>query len=327
MDFYVVLLYSIQMIREDASVYVPGIHTERLDLRFVPRDRTELGLIRGVEDAVRERISFKITQSDPVVPADYGSDGAEMHGNCSVMALHTANALNTIGIYANIGRFSGSSLCIAQTGAGETYFINTDYAQYTFPQSHNEIKPSVVNYQASDDPRISHAVMHTDRHDLLARANNVFGAFHGKHPWTEHEEIIGTISTPGYAYLALESKRELVTALKEDNAEKAMEELSYHEVLIEAGTTPELNNILDEFIKFLHRGVEQETITGYEALSFAQTFFDTLPETPSKHITHSELLTNLADIYRSRGDMELSDGFREFARNSESQALVTGSAF
>lgn len=315
------------MLKEVGSAYVPDIHTERLELDFALVHKTELGLIRAVETAVRDRISFRIDQGNPVVPEGANPRSEKMRGNCSVMALHTANTLNQLGIYANIGRFGGNSICIAQTGSGETYFISADYQQYTFPQKHDEIKPSIVSYQRSDDPRISHAVMQTERHDQLARANNTFKAFHAEHPLLDHEEIIGTISTPKYAYLALESKRELATALKNDDVETAMEELSYHDVLIEAGTTPESNNILDEFMRFLQRGVIREAISGYEALVFAETFFATLPDTPEKHRTHSKLLNCLAGIYLSQGDRELSDGFKKFARNLEHQAMLTDSAF
>lgn len=326
-DLFIILLYNIEMLKEVGSAYVPDIHTERLKLDIAPVQETELGLIRAVETAVRDRISFKIDQGNPVVPENATPQSEKIRGNCSVMALHTANTLNRLGIYANIGRFGGNSLCIAQTGSGETYFISADYQQYTFPQKHSEIKPSIVSYQRSNDPRISHAVMQTERHDRLARANNTFKAFHAKHPLLDHEEIIGTISTPKYAYLALESKRELVTALKNDNIEKAMEELSYHNVLIEAGTTPESNNILDEFMHFLQRGVARGAINGYEALAFAETFFATLPDTPEQHGTHSALLNSLAEIYLSRGDRELSDGFKKFAKNLENQAMLTNSAF
>ncbi len=313
------------MIREASGNYIRDIGTDRLAVPVEPEFDSELSVVRAVVVGINERIEFSIGARDPFVPEDHDPEKDKLKGDCSVMALHASNALTDQGFYTSIGQFDGHTICVVQGKSAKVYFASPDHPGYTIPQETDlPIGSLVLGRQETVDPRINHVTLSCKKYDLIAKSANFFKADYVKPFWLRHGKVIGSISVPQYAHLALESRDELMEALSKDNVDQVRELLGYSPVFIEAGTTPQTNDQLQEFNQFLLRSAGKD-IGPDETVELVQMFFDRLPEAPSKYATKGTTFKKLSGVFATRGFGTFRRVFRDHAKENykTAQKLAT----
>lgn len=315
-DFVFKIFYNINMSREVGGNIIEGIGTRRLDIPVEPDFDSELSVVKAVVAGINERVEFTIGARDPFVPEDHDPERAKLKGDCSVMALHASNTLTEQGFYTSIGQFDGHTICVVQGRSTKVYFASPDHPGYTIPQETDlQIGSLVLGRQETADSRIDHVTLSCKKYDLIAKSANFFRADYVKPFWLRHGKVIGSISVPQYAHLALESRDELMDAIDEDNVDQVRELLNYSPVFIEAGTTPQTNDQLREFNQFLMRLAGKE-IGPDETVELVQMFFDRLPEAPSKYATKGTTFKKLSGVLATRGFGTFRKVFRDLAKEN-----------
>lgn len=313
------------MIREASGNHLENLGTHRLDIPVNPTFNSELSIVQAVVAGVNERIQFSIGARDPFVPEDHDPEKEKMQGDCSVMAFHTSNTLNQHGFDTSIGQFDGHTICVVRGESTNVYFASPDQPGYTIPQKTDlPIGTPILGHEETIDPRIDHVTMSCKKYDLIAKSANYFRPSYVKPFWLRHGKVIGSISVPQYAYLALESRDELLSALEANDIEQVTELVACNPVFIEAGTTPQTNQQLKEFHDFLMRSAGK-SISPDETVKLVQAFFDRLPEAPSKYATEGTTFKKLSGVFATRGFGAFRKVFRDLAKENykTSQKLAT----
>lgn len=324
-DFIYISFYNIQMSREATGNHVENLGTHRLDIPVNPEFNSELSIVQAVVAGVNERIKFTIGARDPFVPEGHDPEKEKLEGDCSVMAFHTSSTLRQQGFDTSIGQFDGHTICVARGESSNVYFASPDQPGYTIAQKTDlPIGALILGHEETIDPRIDHVTMSCKKYDLIAKSANYFRPSYVKPFWLRHGKVVGSISVPQYAYLALEGRDELLGALEANDTGQVAELIDCTPVFIEAGTTPQTNQQLKEFNEFLMRSAGKN-ISPDETIRLVQAFFDRLPEAPSKYATEGTTFKKLSGVFATRGFGAFRKVFRDLARENykTSQRLAT----